>query len=85
MLQLYVTECLEELGHLIEFYGINICQPTPAQALKTIASNISDRDNGVRNAALNTTVVAYMIIQDNLFKYVHVSQTENRCTYVCIV
>lgn len=69
-------ECLEELGRLIEFYGINICQPTPAQALKTIASNISDRDNGVRNAALNTTVVAYMIIQDNLFKYVHLKEKD---------
>ena len=68
-----ISECLEELGNLIESHGINICQPTPAQAMKTIAANIGDKDNGVRNAALNTTVVAYMILQDKLFKFVHVS------------
>lgn len=69
-------ECLEELGSLIESHGINICQPTPAQALKIIASNIADRDNGVRNAALNSTVVAYMILQDNLFKYIQLKEKD---------
>lgn len=59
---------------MIESHGINICQPTPAQALKTIAGNIGDKDNGVRNAALNTTVVAYMILQDKLFKFISVSR-----------
>ena len=51
-------------------YGITICQPSPAQALKYIASQISDRDNGVRNAALNTTVVAYLVLGDELYKYI---------------
>ncbi|XP_052066786.1 cytoskeleton-associated protein 5-like [Mytilus californianus] len=69
-------ECLEELGSLIESHGINICQPTPAQALKTIAGNIGDKDNGVRNAALNTTVVAYMILQDKLFKYISLKEKD---------
>ena len=66
----FFTECLEELGYLIETYGITICQPSPGVALKIIAGQISDRDNGVRNAALNTTVVAYMILGDNLYKYI---------------
>ncbi|XP_060608176.1 cytoskeleton-associated protein 5-A-like, partial [Ruditapes philippinarum] len=64
------TECLEELGYLIETYGISICQPSPQQALKAIAGQISERDNGVRNAALNSTVIAYLILGDNLYKYI---------------
>ncbi|KAJ8298919.1 hypothetical protein KUTeg_022979 [Tegillarca granosa] len=64
------TECLEELGYLIEVHGISICQPTPNIALKTIAGQIGDRDNGVRNAALNTTVAAYMILGEAVYKYI---------------
>lgn len=64
------TECLEEMGYLIERYGVNICQPSPAQALKAIAAQISDRDNGVRNAALNTTVAAFMLLGENLYKFI---------------
>ncbi|KAK7477171.1 hypothetical protein BaRGS_00031556, partial [Batillaria attramentaria] len=64
------AECLEELACLIEAYGINICQPSPAQALKLIAAQIGDRDNGVRNAALNTVVTAYMLLGENLYKYI---------------
>ncbi|OWF42942.1 cytoskeleton-associated protein 5-like [Mizuhopecten yessoensis] len=62
-------ECLEELSSLIEAYGITICQPTPGQALKTISGQIGNRDNGVRNAALNATVVAHTILGDSLYKY----------------
>ena len=76
-----IVECLEELGYLIETYGITICQPTPAAALKTIASQISDRDNGVRNAALNSTVIAYLILGDNLYKYIG---TVSYCFNVCL-
>ncbi|XP_013397900.1 cytoskeleton-associated protein 5-like, partial [Lingula anatina] len=64
------TECLEELGSLIEVYGINVCQPSPAQALKLIAGQISDRDNSVRSAALNTAVEAYVILGESVFKYI---------------
>lgn len=60
-------ECLEECACLIEVYGISVCQPSPAHAMKLIAQQISDRDNGVRNAALNTMVTAYMILNDKLF------------------
>lgn len=64
------TECLEELGSLIEIYGINVCQPSPAQALKSIAQQIADRDNSVRSAALNTIVAAYHILGETVYKYV---------------
>ncbi|KAK6191581.1 hypothetical protein SNE40_003232 [Patella caerulea] len=64
------AECLEELGCIIESYGISICQPSPSQALKAIAQQISDRDNSVRNAALNTIVAAYLLIDEQVFKYI---------------
>lgn len=49
---------------------MNVCQPSPAHALKIIAGQIGDRDNGVRNAALNTIVVAYTILGESVYKYV---------------
>jgi len=64
------AECLEELGLLIEFYNINVCHPTPAQAMKVMAGQICDRDNPVRTAALNSIVTAYNIIGDLVYKYV---------------
>ncbi|CAL1547332.1 unnamed protein product [Lymnaea stagnalis] len=64
------TELLEELGCLIENYGINVCQPSPAHALKIIAGQIGDRDNAVRNAALNTIVIAYTILGESVYKYI---------------
>uniref|UniRef100_A0A4W4GEB5 TOG domain-containing protein n=1 Tax=Electrophorus electricus TaxID=8005 RepID=A0A4W4GEB5_ELEEL len=64
------SECLEELGSLIENYGMNVCQPTPAKALKDIAVHIGDRDTTVRNAALNTVVAAYNVCGDQIFKLV---------------
>ncbi|KAG5854748.1 hypothetical protein ANANG_G00041060 [Anguilla anguilla] len=45
------AECLEELGCLIEAYGMSVCQPTAAKSLKEIAMHIGDRDTSVRNAA----------------------------------
>lgn len=63
-------ECLEELGCLIENCGMNVCQPTPAKALKDIAVHIGDRDTSVRNAALNTVVAAYNVCGDQVFKLI---------------
>ncbi|XP_074659801.1 cytoskeleton-associated protein 5-like [Tubulanus polymorphus] len=63
------SECLEELGILIDVYGINVCHPSPAQALKLIAAQISNRDNSVRTSALNTLVISFNILGDNLYKY----------------
>ncbi|KAM4617287.1 cytoskeleton-associated protein 5 isoform 1-T3 [Discoglossus pictus] len=64
------AECLEELGCLVESYGMNVCQPTPAKALKEIAVHIGDRDNSVRNAALNTIVAVYNVHGEQVFKLI---------------
>lgn len=74
-------ECLEELGCLIESYGMNVCQPTPAKSLKEIAVHIGDRDTSVRNAALNTVVTVYNVCGDQVFKLIgNVSLPE--CTFL---
>ena len=64
------TECLDELGYLIETYNLTVCQPTPQHALKEIARHISDRDNSVRNAALNTIVKAWDIAGEKIYKLI---------------
>lgn len=78
------TECIEELGNLIEAYGISVCQPSPNVAVKNIAGQIGDRDNGVRNAALNAAVQAYMDVGENQFYKLtgNVSFRKNRNTQV---
>lgn len=64
------AECLDELGYLIETYGLSVCQPTQQAALKEIAKHISDRDNSVRNAALNTVVQAYFLAGEKVYKLI---------------
>lgn len=64
------TECLDELGYLIENYGLTVCQPSQQVALKEIARHISDRDNSVRNAALNCVVQAYFLAGDKIYKLI---------------
>ncbi|KAF5301408.1 hypothetical protein FQA39_LY02137 [Lamprigera yunnana] len=64
------TECLEVMGSLLEDYGMNICLPSPAVCLKEVAKQISDRDNAVRNAALNCIVQAYFIVGEKVLKMV---------------
>lgn len=67
---MFVVECLEELGSLIQVFGMNVCQPTPPKAVAAIAAQIGDRDNGVRNAALNAVVEAYYLVgEKNCYKY----------------
>ena len=76
---MFTVECLEELGALIQVYGMNVCQPTPPKALAAIAAQIGDRDNGVRNAALNAVVEAYYLVgEKTCFKYC--SQVRYRTT-----
>lgn len=64
------TECLDELGYLIETYNLSVCQPTPQHALKEIARQISDRDNSVRSAALNCIVKAHELAGEKIYKMV---------------
>ncbi|KAL1129715.1 hypothetical protein AAG570_012659, partial [Ranatra chinensis] len=64
------SECLEQLGWLIENYGVTVCHPTPLGALKEIAKHIADRDTSVRNAALNCVVTAYFLDGEKILKMV---------------
>jgi len=64
------TECLDELGNLIEEFGMTVCQPSPSGALKEISKQISDRDHSVRSAALNTIVKAWFIEGDKVYKLI---------------
>ena len=49
---------------------MNVCQPTPQKAVAAIAGQIGDRDNGVRNAALNAVVEAYFLVgEKTCYKY----------------
>ena len=74
-------ECLEELGSLIQVFGMNVCQPTPQKAVAAIAGQIGDRDNGVRNAALNAVVEAYFLVgEKTCFKFCSQVSRERRCT-----
>ncbi|KAJ8911339.1 hypothetical protein NQ315_014183 [Exocentrus adspersus] len=50
--------------------GITVCMPSPAACLKEVAKQISDRDNSVRNAALNCVVQAYNIVGEKVYKMV---------------
>uniref|UniRef100_A0A673Z6D4 Cytoskeleton associated protein 5 n=1 Tax=Salmo trutta TaxID=8032 RepID=A0A673Z6D4_SALTR len=64
------AECLEELGCLIGFYGMSVCQPTAAKSLKEIAVHIGDRDTSVRNTALNTMVTVYNVCGEQVYKLI---------------
>lgn len=44
---------------MIDQNGMSTCVPSVSAALKEIAKQLSDRDNSVRNAALNCIVTAY--------------------------
>ncbi|KAI9004872.1 armadillo-type protein [Phycomyces nitens] len=62
------SECLEEVGALIQRNGVSVMLPN--KALPAVAVHIGDRDAGVRNAALGAIAQAYILIGDPVFKYV---------------
>ena len=64
-----VPECLEELGVLIQNNGMIVCGPQPQKTVPLMAAQISDRDNTVRSAALNTLVVVYNNMGEAVYKY----------------
>ncbi|XP_033245413.1 protein mini spindles isoform X4 [Drosophila miranda] len=59
------TECLDELTFLVESYGVGICSNA---SIKDISRQISDRDNSVRNAALNCMVQVFFLTGEKLYK-----------------
>jgi cytoskeleton-associated protein 5 len=62
------SECLEELGSLVQRNGLSVCNP--AKILPSIASNIADRDSTVRTAAINVVIQFHSILGDATFKYI---------------
>uniref|UniRef100_A0A915Q0H8 TOG domain-containing protein n=1 Tax=Setaria digitata TaxID=48799 RepID=A0A915Q0H8_9BILA len=63
------TECLQVLEQLLDTTGM-AATTTPAQSLKQIAACIGDRDNNVRNAAINAIVVAWKEEGDRVFQLI---------------
>ena len=61
--------CLDELAILIELYGLSVFQSNISITMKEIAKFIADRDNGVRNAALNCVVQVYFIEGERVYKH----------------
>ena len=61
-------ECLESLGLLIQNNGLSVCGTAPQKVIPLIAAQISDRDNAVRSAALNTLVMVYGNVGDQVYK-----------------
>ena len=53
---------------MIEALGLNSF--SPQTSLKEIAKCIGDRDNGVRNAALNSITIAYQIAGEQVYKFI---------------
>ena len=70
-------ECLEELGILIQNNGMVVCGASPQKTVPLIAAQISDRDNTVRTAALNTFVIIHGNIGDGVYKF-----TSQVCVYI---
>jgi len=64
------TECLEEIGCLIANYGTGVAGAKPAESLREMAKQIGDRDNSVRNAALNAITETYFQEGEKLYKMV---------------
>ncbi|KAK4473779.1 hypothetical protein MN116_003117 [Schistosoma mekongi] len=63
-------ECLDEMGSLIDRFGLSVCQPSIPVAIKIIAQQIGDRDSGVRLAALNALLSAYAVIGEQIWKII---------------
>uniref|UniRef100_K7G7X3 TOG domain-containing protein n=1 Tax=Pelodiscus sinensis TaxID=13735 RepID=K7G7X3_PELSI len=60
--------CLAQLGYLVQAYGVDVCQPSPAKALKAIAALLGDQDAATRTAALNVIVAAHRLQGERVLK-----------------
>nr|XP_056713072.1 cytoskeleton-associated protein 5-like [Euleptes europaea] len=60
--------CLEELGWLLKEYGLDVCQPNPSKALKTIVSLAGDSNNAVHSAALRVIAMTRDVCGSEAFK-----------------
>lgn len=62
------SECLEEIGVMIERNGPNAF--SPSKTLPVIAMQIADRDSSVRNAALNAVANVHNVLGDAVWRFV---------------
>ncbi|XP_062439029.1 cytoskeleton-associated protein 5-like [Rhea pennata] len=62
--------CLEQVGYLIEVYGLNICESSPDKALKRIAAFLKDDNSSVCSAALNIMVLVCKTHGEAMFRMV---------------
>lgn len=62
------VECLGEIAFLFQKYGIQVC--ALPKALPVVAKQISDRDNGVRSAALLAIGEVYKVIGNDVWQHV---------------
>jgi len=61
--------CLIELGNMLERNGMTVCEQIGAsKAMSAIATQVSDRDNSVRSAALDVLVIAFNIVGEDVYK-----------------
>ena len=56
-----------------------VCGPSPQKTVPLIAAQISDRDNTVRTAALNTFVIIHGNVGEAVYKFTSQAQV---CMYV---
>ena len=61
-------ECLEELVYLIKRHGIETSYVSKTFPL--VATCIGDRDNGVRQAAINVIIEAHTIIGEDVLRFI---------------
>ncbi len=46
-----------------------VCQPSPQKSIPIIAKQITDRDNTVRSAAMNTMVFVHAYVGEGVYKF----------------
>ena len=76
------TECLEELGTLIQYNGMSVCGTQPQKTVPVIAHQITDRDNTVRSAALNAMVIVYGNTGEGVYKFTAQVRVPFVCQYI---
>lgn len=64
------TELVNEISYMIDRQGMSVCQVGAAKSMKTIASQVSDRDNSARSAALDCIVTVWNIIGNDVYKLI---------------
>lgn len=61
-------ECVEQLGFLIERYGVEV--GGSGKGLQSVVALTTERDGDLRKASLNTLAVAYAILGEDVWRYI---------------